>query len=70
MPSKKAYSSLCSTFFTSLFFAQLEGRNLSNRSITGVSEKKRKICNNLTDPMKKKYCRKNVTMLLFTLYHL
>ena len=38
MPSKKAYSSLCSTLFTSLFFAGLEGRNLSNSSITGVSE--------------------------------
>ena len=38
MPSKNGYSSLCSTFFTSLFFAGLEGRNLSNSSITGVSE--------------------------------
>ena len=38
MPSKKAYSSLCSTFFTSLFFAGLEGTNLNNSSKTGVSE--------------------------------
>ncbi len=40
IPSKKAYFSLCSTFFTSLFFAGLEGRNLSKSSITGVSEVK------------------------------
>ena len=38
MPLKKAYSSLCSTLFTSLFFAGLEGKNLSNSSISGVSE--------------------------------
>ena len=38
MPSKNAYSSSCSTFFTSNFFAALEGRNLSNSSITEVSE--------------------------------
>ena len=35
---KKAYFSLCSTVFTSLIFTGLEGRNLSNSSITGVSE--------------------------------
>ena len=35
---KKAYSSLCSTFFTKNFFAALEGRNLSNSSLTEVFE--------------------------------
>ena len=35
---KKAYSSLCSTFFHKSLFAGLEGRNLSNSSITEVSE--------------------------------
>ena len=35
---KKASSSLCSTFLTNLFFAGLEGKNLRNSSITGVSE--------------------------------
>ena len=38
MPSKKAYSSLCSTSFTNLFFAELEVINMSNSSKTGVSE--------------------------------
>ena len=38
MLSKNAHSSLCSTFFTSNFFAALEGRNLSYSSITEVSE--------------------------------
>ena len=38
MPSKKDYSSMSATFFTSLFFAGFEGSNLSNSSVTGVSE--------------------------------
>ena len=51
---KKAYSSWCSTFFTSLFSAGLEGRILNNSSITGASEVNVKFVNNLTEPMKKK----------------
>ena len=60
MPSKKVYSSLCCTFFTSLFFAGLEGKDLSNSSKTGVFEVNVKFCNNLTEPMKKKKWRQNV----------
>ena len=35
---KKAYSSLCSTFFHKSLFAGLEGRELSSSRITEVSE--------------------------------
>ena len=38
MPSKKVCSSMGSAFFTSFFFDGLEGKNLSNSSITRFSE--------------------------------
>ena len=38
MLSENASSGLCSTIFTSNFFFAIEGRHLSNSSITEVSE--------------------------------
>ena len=70
MPSKNAYSSLCSTFFTINFLAALEERNLSISSIREVSAENVKFVTTWLNQWKRNSGKKMQQVLLITLYYI